>query len=741
MVKYDGTVRNSMNEVIQFSYGEDGLDGAFVERQQLEGLRMSNARFEQHYCVNLKDRKKTFRSGSLRPELLEQLSKSDQAQKVLDAEFEQLKEDKRLLSDFIFVSGEDKWPLPCNLRRLIWNAKQIFHLSGREPSDIHPAQVVEGVKKLSERLMVVRGSDKISEQAQANATLLFQMLLRQTFASRRVIEDYRLSAQAFEWILGEVEARFNTSLVAPGEMVGPLAAQSIGEPSTQMTLNTFHYAGVSSKNVTLGVPRLKEVINCAKNIKTPTLTVWLADDYAFSMDMAKKGQTLLEHATLRNVTKYTEIWYDPVIDETVVEADRNMVEAFYGLGEEVEATRARVGPWVLRIELDRGAMLDKALRLSYVARRIHEEFENDLNTICDDDNSNHLVLRCRIVQDEQKLMDDENGQGVSEDDFLRRMERNMLANIHLTGIPGITRVFIIQKKKTFVEPSGEFTARDEYILETDGSNLKEVLPIDGVDFRRTTTNSTLEIFETLGIEAARASTLRELRSVIEFDGSYVNYRHLALLCDVMTSKGNFMAITRHGINRAATGALMRCSFEETVEILMEAASVGEADTCKGVSQNIMLGQLAPLGTGEFDVVLDDEMLRMLPDRPMRQPFMLPNGVDVTGAYTPARAGNLSPVRPSYHSGAADMVYSGSGMPDIMFSPMPEVSPVTPHWNSGAYGDVYPGSPGFSKGYAPTSPSYSPLSPAFSPASPSYAGTTSVDYVRGFTRTDPIILVI
>src|ERR1700677_2903301 len=113
------------------------------------------------------------------------------------------------------------------------------------------------------------------------------MHLRATFASRRVLEKFHLNQEAFEWVMGEIEAKFNQSVVNPGEMCGTLAAQSIGEPATQMTLNTFHYAGVSSKNVTLGVPRLKEIINVATNIKTPSLTVYLQPGLSISAELAK----------------------------------------------------------------------------------------------------------------------------------------------------------------------------------------------------------------------------------------------------------------------------------------------------------------------------------------------------------------------------------------------------------------------------------------------------------------------
>lgn len=120
------------------------------------------------------------------------------------------------------------------------------------------------------------------------------------------------------------------------------------------------------------------------------------------------------------------------------------------------------------------------------------------------------------------------------------------------------------KKRIIINENGEYNAIQEWILETDGVNLLRVLSEPSVDPVRTTSNHIVEIFQVLGIEAVRKAVEKELNHVISFDGSYVNYRHLALLCDVMTCRGHLMAITRHGINRQNVGALMRCSFEETV---------------------------------------------------------------------------------------------------------------------------------------------------------------------------------
>jgi len=347
--------------------------------------------------------------------------------------------------------------------------------------------------------------------------------------------------------------------------------------------------------------------------------------------------------------------------------------------------------------------------------------------------------------------------------FLKRIEGTLLDQVVLGGIPGIQRVFISEGKRTIISNRGEYDQEKEWFLETDGINLKEVLSVDGVDSIRTYSNNCHEVWQVLGIEAARNALYKELNGVIEMGGSYVNYRHLALLCDLMCNKGELMSITRHGINRTDAGALSRCSFEETVEILLEAAAVGDVDDCRGVAENVLLGQMAPMGTGAFDVALDMDMLQdVIVDHRLPVQNMLAAGM--AGGMTPGGAmtpyDNFSPMWTGGNVGAAAfspiqtsnndeggnfgyMAYGQSPMHGGMSpggysptSPMgysptspfavtsPTYSPTSPF--QGAAGSASPWVPrngGYgatSPAYSPTSPQYSPSSPQFSPASPSFS---------------------
>ncbi|KAG1775061.1 DNA-directed RNA polymerase II, subunit 1 [Suillus placidus] len=753
MVHYDGTVRNSLGDLIQFVYGEDGMDGAFIERQKIETFGLDNEAFEHNYRVDVTDGKNGFLPNTL------QIGVDDSSlelQMKLDEEYNELLNDRRLLREFIFPQADGLNPhyLPVNLHRIIQNATQIFHIDKRKPSDLEPAYIVEAVQQLNNRLAVVVGDDPLTREVQANSSLTFRMHVRATMATRRVLEQFHLTREAFDWVLGEVEAKFNQSLVNPGEMCGTLAAQSIGEPATQMTLNTFHYAGVSSKNVTLGVPRLKEIINVATKIKTPSLTVYLEPDIAEESLLAKNVEQELAYTSLRTVTAAVEIWYDPDPSSTIIEEDAVFVESFFAIpDEEIESKLHLQSPWLLRLELDRAKMIDRKLTMAYVAGRIAESFKTDLFVIWSEDNSEKLIIRCRVLGGGDK---DDDGLGtVEEDIFLRQLENTMLNSVSLRGVPGIQKVFLQQHDKVYIDKTGSIKTKKEWVLETDGINLKTVMCIDSVDFTRTYSNSCVEIFNVLGIEAARAAIMKELRGVIEFDGSYVNYRHLALLCDLMTHRGSLMAITRHGINRADTGALMRCSFEETVEILMEAAAVGEKDDCHGIAENVMFGQLAPMGTGAFDVALDIDMLKdaivdhRLPVQNMlaaqADGGMTPGQVAMTPYDTNSPAwseGNFkgesaafSPLAVNGGEDPANFSFLGYGQSPLGAGGIPSspntYSPTSPYVPQSPFGGAtspfgtspYATSPFYDRGRGPTSPTYSPTSPALNLTSPGYSPTS------------------
>ena len=766
-VRYDGTVRDANNRVIQFLYGEDGMDSVYVESQKFEHLLLNRTQFARKLSFlpahdDLADGYKY-----LGPKVLEEIRNQPDTQAELAAEFEQLLKDRVTLREVCHSRqvGRDADPkvnLPVNLKRVVKNAQMLYHIDMSGVSDLHPLEIIREVGELCEELVVVTGDDHLSQEAQRNGTLLFQMLLRSTFASKRVTKELRLTRRAFEWVLGEVKSRFLSSLASPGEMCGVIAAQSVGEPATQMTLNTFHSAGAGSA-LTGGVPRLTEIINISKQLKTPSLTVYLEREPAHDNEAAKDVHSRLGYTVLRDITRDTSIIYDPDPTVPVIEVDREWVDLHYSVDVDVDIDN--LSPWVLRIELTKDMVADRRLEMKEIAQKIEQAYPDELDIIFSDDNADDLVLRVRIKgEGEAGVKDEEAGEWVhdeADDTFLKKLEQNMLDEVALRGVPGIRKVFMRQEKQAIVtwDDDKGFQPDEQWVLETEGVNLAEVLSFPGVDPTRCHSNDLCEVIQVLGIEATRKALLHELRAVLD-TVSNVNYRHLACLCDTMTFNGHLMAVTRHGINRVDSGPLLRCSFEETVEILFDAAIYAERDKLTGVTPSIMLGMLGQFGTGVFSLVLDEALLKdavinegddsgmpgggghsgsgMMtpgPDTPMMQntpnyvgtPMSMspgsgfaatPGGVGTDASWSPAQGSPMGSPMASPQYSASSPQYSASS---------PQYSPTSP-----AYSPTSPAYSPTSPAYSPTSPAYSPTSPAYSPTSPAYS-PTSPAYVRARAR--------
>eukprot|EP00514_Thraustochytrium_sp_LLF1b_P002088 CAMPEP_0184516942 /NCGR_PEP_ID=MMETSP0198_2-20121128/5298_1 /TAXON_ID=1112570 /ORGANISM="Thraustochytrium sp., Strain LLF1b" /LENGTH=1771 /DNA_ID=CAMNT_0026907297 /DNA_START=225 /DNA_END=5540 /DNA_ORIENTATION=- len=771
MVRYDGTVRNGRGDIVQFLYGEDGMDGAAVESQKLTLLSMGKSDLDETFRYHPDD----LRFGSFRgkpymlPRVIQQIQEEPAVMQALRNEADQIERDQALLRDIMYerepggiMTTNEELVLPVNLKRMIWNVQRTYRLDMNKVSDLAPTDIMQAVYDLINRLVVVDGEDPLSSEAQNNATILFKILLRSTLASKVVLVQHRLNRDAFMALINQIEQRFYRSMANPGEMCGVLAAQSIGEPATQMTLNTFHYAGVSAKNVTLGVPRLKEIINGAKNLKTPSLTVYLDEEHRYDKELAIGVMARLEYTRLRELALETSIIFDPDIENTLVDADFQFVQGYWEMPDDENIRPANLSPWLLRIVAEKRLMRFKNITNEEIVQAIKNDFGDTVFCITNDENEDQCVVRIRLVRDASIGAKKEDGEagadaggeemggdsgifGVDEFVFLRKLEAELLDNMRLRGVNGIKKVYLRKHDKVFRwnSETGVAERHVEWVLDTDGSNMLAVLAQPGVDHVRTVSNDCIEIWNTLGVEAMRRSLLNEIRAVISFDNSYVNYRHLSILCEVMAQRGELSPVTRHGINRGDSGPLQRCSFEETVEILMDAASFAESDPLTAVSENILLGQLAPLGTGHFDLYLDEEMLKdaiEYYDEEEEEEYEVGMNHDYAGAASPSSAASpaMSPQMYSAYSPAAGDAAFSPGPGGASFSPgagafspsspsyqpsSPSYQVVSPGYGGGGGGDYSPSSPAYSPSspaYSPSSPAYSPSSPAYSPSSPAYS---------------------
>jgi DNA-directed RNA polymerase II subunit RPB1 len=382
-----------------------------------------------------------------------------------------------------------------------------------------------------------------------------------------------------------------------------------------MARSTFHLSGTGNKTVTSGIPRLKEVINVSKNIKTPSMTIHLLPPYNLSKKDAERIKVQLQHATLEAIVSECQVIHDPDYKDSLCADDRAWMDIQTSYPDEDAPEATDLYPWVMRMSFSRKELYIRDLTMAAVADKITDIFDEELFVMHTDDNNKELTMHIRLYKTHAPPNPPPTGETEADDEitgevFFNFIKNDFLSAVTVCGVPGIEKTFVSKKQFPTIDPKTGVLASTgkEYVIETDGINMRDCIYVEGVDPYRLTCNDPRDILSLFGVELARETLLYEIRAVTEGGGSYIDYRHLSLLCDVMTHGGQLMAITRHGIRRTDAGPLMKCTFEQTVEILNDAAMRGKADEIQGVAEHVMLGKIAPLGTGIMDMLLDKEML-------------------------------------------------------------------------------------------------------------------------------------
>ncbi|WFN34818.1 DNA-directed RNA polymerase subunit A'' [Methanogenium sp. S4BF] len=360
---------------------------------------------------------------------------------------------------------------------------------------------------------------------------------------KKLMEGHAVSSEQFEEIMRQVHYEYGKTRIEPCEAVGVIAAQSIGEPGTQMTMRTFHYAGVAEINVTLGLPRLIEIMDARKSPSTPTMTIYLEGDYANNRDRARDVSWQIEATRLN---EFGDVATDLVQMMVTVKINREVCEKRKITVEEI---------------IERAP--DKIRQ-----KRHYREFESE-----SDIDNELLIFYPKDRESYQNLF----------------QMANHVRDVIVQGIDDIERV-VVRKEG------------GEYILYTEGSNLKDVFNVGGVDKNRTRTNNIAEISEVLGIEAGRNAIIDEALSTLREQGIDVDVRHIMLVADMMCMEGEVKQIGRHGIAGEKESVLSRAAFEVTVNHLLDAAVANEEDILQGVTENVIVGQPIQLGTGDVKLI-------------------------------------------------------------------------------------------------------------------------------------------
>jgi DNA-directed RNA polymerase II subunit RPB1 len=611
-------VRNNKRKIIQFSYGEDGFDPIQVENQYLPLLSMSLEEIYAHYQMPKDSTQKAIYTTLYTASTLKKVnSQITQVNEKCKNYIEYMISSRDLIVRKVFKDKDQKnVNLPVPFFHLINNIQGQQNINSKSMVDITPLEVFEIIEKTFNNL---------EKLFYSKPTDLFKVLYYYYLSPKDLLMNKRFNKKAVELLCISIVNQYKKALVAPGEMVGIIAAQSIGEPTTQMTLNTFHYAGVASKsNVTRGVPRIEEILSLSENPKNPSCTVYLKEQEETSQEKAQEIMYFIEHTKFEEIVESIDICFDPDDLNTLIEEDTLLLEQYKQFealvdecNEEVLESGKEKSKWIIRIVLNAEEMLDKNISMDDINFALENMYKSDVSCIYSDYNSDKLIFRLRLNNIIQKKKTSQvNSLDQSDEIFiLKNFQDQLLNNLVLRGVKNISKVLPRKIIDNVKNVDGVYIKKDLWVLDTVGSNLIDLLSNDNIDANRTFTNDIQEIYRVLGIEAMRQAIFNELSEVIEFDSTYINYHHLSLLADRMTASDNPISIFRHGINQDDIGPLAKASFEETPEMFLKAARHAELDNMRGISGNVMCGQQGYFGTNSFQVLLNINKLDELPEAP------------------------------------------------------------------------------------------------------------------------------
>jgi DNA-directed RNA polymerase II subunit RPB1 len=526
VVRENGIVCNSMGDVVSFRWGSDGFHPSRVERVVLRELDESED---------------DVRARMDAPE----------AALVLEA----VREIRRVKRHLLVCEYDRRVLLPYSMARIRRRLQRLRWQDVEKETDAAPR--VQRVRRLCDTYpqWVVRAS-------------LPSLFNRRTMRT--------VPADALDTVLEEVESALARARATDFENVGCIAAQSIGEPCTQMTLNTFHHSGVAVKNVTLGIPRLKELLDASKHARTPCTTLRFVPAFATCTFASYMAQTL-PLTRLQDVVQQCDIVASATDDDDEC--------ALFGDESPIDVSR-----FVIRLTLAQDTMRQRHLTPTTLRTVLRERLRDRASVTSSETNTVTWDVRIRLHHVRRMV---EYG-GIAEDQeaiICHRVLNVLLETVVVSGCPHVTGA------------NEACDERGEHVVHVYGSALLDCVASECVDWTRCTSNDVWDTYHLLGIEAAANVLFEQLKAVVSFDGTYVDDRHMMLIVDSICRDGTIRAQNRHGMNKVYhTSPLMRCSFEETTDVLSDAALFAQHENARGISASIMTGQLANMGTGAVRVL-------------------------------------------------------------------------------------------------------------------------------------------
>ena len=612
-VEYDMTVRNNKGKIIQFVYGDDGFDSTKIETQILKLAELSNEEIYLKYdIVGINEQQKGLTSIYSRSTITRLKKQRDETKTKCKEYITKMINAREDIVENVFNNkNESMIKMPIAFQTLITNVQAQLNLNSNSIIDITPLETFNMIEEYFE---------KLESNAYITKNRLMEILYFYMLNPRDLLVIKRFHKKALIVLLETIVLRYNQAIVHPGEMVGIIAGQSIGEPTTQLTLNTFHLAGVASKsNVTRGVPRIEEILRLTKNPKHPSLTIALRPMDQTNQEKAKSIATMMEHTKLLDIVNSVQICFDAADTDSKIAEDSTLLDEFYEFekltsdcmekNDDASNVLQQTSKWIIRLEINAEMLLEKNITMDDINFAISNAYKDDIKCVYSDLNSENLIFRLRLNSNYLQKNKTKKNTVVSLDQtdeiyMLRTFQDTLLNNIVLRGIKKIQKVYTRKVQNELVKKDDRWVKEDTWVLDTTGTNMLSVLALDYIDGKKTYSNDIKEVFNVLGIEATRQTIYDEFVDVMDFSGVYINYHHLSLLCDRMTANKNLTAIFRSGILNDNIGPIAKSTFEVHTEVFMNAARHSEFDQMRSVSANIMTGQTGYFGTGAFSLVLN-----------------------------------------------------------------------------------------------------------------------------------------
>lgn len=606
-VKYDGTIRTIDGTIVQYLYGESGVDQVKQTEIKLKIVEMNNKEVIDNFIFD------KAQLSQLEKKFNKKLSNFNDN---LKNQMIQFRDDIRTIytrSKFNYKIVEDMYMLPVNLYRLTQE-----YSNNKETINLDPEYVVTKINDLledyNERLLILqKRNSKLLKEDEMNFKYLFKIALFEYIGPKKCIYEYGLSKGEFDNMISNIVISYSKALVEPGEMVGIIAAQSIGEPTSQMTLDTKHLAGVASGgSATMGVPRITEILSYTKEIKTPQTTIYFDNSIHTDKKKVNVIASSLKKLTIGELIDSAEIIYDANMNDTVsnIVKNDNVKNPFYINNNKVSLDSM---PFVIRLKMNIEKMLDKETTLLDIKTKFitywyknfadtknlkkYKEIITNIDALAILNNSDNIIhIRFRMLNFNYSYLTT----------FLKNV---VLQVVTLKGIDNINGVNMFQDMFVTFDEEGNKKVDKEWVVVTDGINMEKLLTMKNIDHTRTFMNDVMTTYKRYGIEAARQTIINELTVTFNAGGGGdINNAHMSLLVDFMTHTGEIISIARHGLIKIDSEPLARASFEQTMDHFINAALYNESDHLKSVSSRVMCGRVINGGTGCFDIMLDTDKL-------------------------------------------------------------------------------------------------------------------------------------